>query len=130
MALGKMTTLLCISMVMLWGCGQSSPVQNYANTPISAESGHKNLKQIEKDIKLAGVATGWQIQTVKPGHFVATLFRSGHMAKVNIYYTANQYSIKYKDSSNLQYDGTNIASKYNDWVKKLHNKIRERLSKR
>ncbi len=120
---------LFASVFALAGCGNADPVLNFANSPIVASTGKKNMNDIKRGIILAGSRIGWQMQQVKPGSIVATLFRSGRMAKVEINYTADTYNITYKDSSNLNYQGGTIHGTYNKWVTKLHNNIRTTLSK-
>ena len=39
------------------------------------------------------------------------------------------YSILYRDSNNLDYDGVNIHSNYNGWVQRLSAEINAQLSK-
>jgi hypothetical protein len=47
---------------------------------------------------------------------------------VDIPYSAKSYSITYKSSSNLNYDGTTIHSNYNGWVQNLHKAINTQLN--
>jgi NDP-sugar pyrophosphorylase family protein len=110
------------------GCGSGDPVVNYENSPIVANSSIKNMKDVKRAIILSGARIGWQMQDVKPGLINATMFSRGHMAKVEITYTTSSYNIKYKDSSNMKYDGQNIHGTYNKWVERLHRNIRAALS--
>ena len=50
------------------------------------------------------------------------------MAKVDINYNTKTYSITYKDSSDLDYDGTKIHKNYNGWIQNLDNAIKVQLS--
>jgi len=50
------------------------------------------------------------------------------MAQVDIKYSTIAYSITYKDSSNLKYDGTKIHSNYNGWIQNLDKAIKIQLS--
>jgi hypothetical protein len=49
------------------------------------------------------------------------------MAVVDVNYTPQTYSITYKDSSNLGYDGQSIHKNYNGWVQNLDKAIRAQL---
>lgn len=49
------------------------------------------------------------------------------MAQVDIPYNAKAYSIQYKNSANLKYDGVSIHSNYNGWVQNLDRAIQSRL---
>ena len=51
------------------------------------------------------------------------------MAQVEIPYDRVTYSILYRDSNNLDYDGVNIHSNYNGWVQRLSAEINAQLSK-
>ena len=44
-----------------------------------------------------------------------------------VVYDTKSYSIKYKDSSNLNYDGKSIHKNYNGWVENLDKAIRSNL---
>jgi len=47
---------------------------------------------------------------------------------MEIEYDTKQYSITYKDSQGLKYDGSQIHKTYNSWVHNLDNRIRVQLS--
>ena len=111
------------------GCGGGAPVLNINNHPVAPKSGSKNVKDIKRTIVLAGSRLGWQMHPVRPGLVRATRFSQGFMAKVDISYTSQSYSITYKDSSNLKYDGQKIHGRYNQWIKQLHKHIRAGLAK-
>jgi hypothetical protein len=76
----------------------------------------------------AGIPLGWQMKEVKPGHIIPTLNIRSHMAQTDINYNPNTYSITYRDSSDLNYDGDEIHSNYNGWIQNLDNAIRTQLS--
>jgi len=119
----------CASIFAFVGCGSNDPIVNYNNSPVVAKSGNKNQKDVKRAIILAGTRVGWQIQDVKPGLITATRFSSGFMAKVDITYTSDTYSINYKDSSNFKYNGQTIHPTYNKWVEDLHKSIRTNIAK-
>jgi hypothetical protein len=50
------------------------------------------------------------------------------VAVVDINYTVKSYNISYKDSTELNYDGTNIHKNYNGWIQNLDKGIRAQLS--
>lgn len=68
------------------------------------------------------------MQDSKPGVLEGTLNLRSHMAKIEIQYNNNSYSILYKDSSNLNYDGTKIHSNYNGWIQNLQKAIQVQLN--
>jgi len=121
--------ILLATIVVFIGCGSASPVINYQNSPVETRTGSKNVADIRQAIIVAGSTTGWQMQETQQGRITATQFKGGHMAKIDITYTAQTFNINYKDSSNFQYTGTNISNTYNKWVKNLYKHIAKNLSK-
>jgi len=79
--------------------------------------------QVEKAIISAATQRNWRVQKVKEGLIVATYYARQHMAQVEIKYSSSTYSINYKNSSELNYDGTTIHKNYNSWIKNLDNSI-------
>lgn len=121
--LSKKIVLLIVLSLFLMGC-RTAPVQDFNDMPINTSSGKKPaLSKVTQDIIQAGNSLGWQMKKGKPGHITATLNLRKHMAKVDINYSKTDYSIHYKDSRELRYDGANIHSNYNSWVQNLSNAI-------
>jgi hypothetical protein len=86
------------------------------------------MADVEKAIIRAGSQLGWRMSSVKPGLIVGTIAIRSHTATVEVPYTAKSYSIKYKDSTGLDYKGTQIHPNYNGWVQNLDKGIRTQLS--
>jgi len=122
----NLSVFFVCAIFLVLGC-RGNPVLNIDDAPIEV-SGSGEGKSIKKAIIRAGASLGWAVKDVGPGHLTATLFLRKHMAKVDIFYSATKYSIKYKDSQHLNYDGTNIHKNYNSWVTNLNNKIQVQLS--
>jgi hypothetical protein len=59
---------------------------------------------------------------------LATLDLRTHHAVVEIAYNAKSYSIAYKESNNLNYDGKSIHRNYNGWIHNLQNAINVELN--
>lgn len=110
----------------LTGC-RSAPVYNVEQAPVVV-SDQASLKDVEKAIMAAGAGLGWQMKESAPGIITGTLFLRKHMAKVQIPYSKTEYSIRYEDSYELGYDGTNIHNNYNGWIQNLDRAIRASLS--
>jgi hypothetical protein len=83
--------------------------------------------QVRLAILRAGATLGWQMQDVQPNLIEGTLYLRSHKAQVDIPYSTGRYSIVYKDSVNLLYDGTNIHKNYNGWIKNLDRAIQAQL---
>ena len=82
------------------------------------------MQQVGEAIVSAGNSLGWQMKPESPGRMTGTLYLRDHRAVVDISYDARSYSIAYKDSSNLQYDGSSIHNNYNGWIQNLDRAIR------
>lgn len=104
---------------------ESIPATNIAGKPVSAD-------QIRNALITAGAQRGWNIKPTGPGSATAFLdVRGKHSVTVDITYKAGEYSIKYRDSTNLKYDpaANSIHPKYNEWVQKLIDDTRVQLLK-
>jgi len=123
--------LLGVAAAGLAGC-RTAPVMDVVDAPVIEPAGGPKLTadQVKLAIQRAGATLGWQIKEVQPFLLEGTLHLRTHMAKVNIPYSAERYSIVYKDSQNLQYDGTNIHSNYNGWVQNLDKAIKVQMGLR
>lgn len=114
--------------ILLVGCAPAM-VQNVDNSPVNASNANYDLSDVTKAIQRAGTGLGWQMKEQTPGHIVGTLHLRTHMAVVDITYTLDDYSINYKDSTNLKYDAANntIHKNYNGWIQNLTNAINAQL---
>lgn len=74
-------------------------------------------------IRRAGAAQGWVIETRAPGLMRGTYNRRSQQAVVDIPYDSRRFTIRYAGSSNLSYDGSSINSNYNTYVQRLHRAI-------
>jgi hypothetical protein len=116
--------LFCLS-----GC-RTAPVYNVVDAPV-LETGTQPIEapQVKKAIMVAGTSLGWTMTPTTPGHIVGTLLLRSHKAVVDIIYSAKDYSIMYKNSYNLKYDGTKIHKNYNGWIQNLDRAIRTEMLK-
>ncbi len=117
---------LVAAMAVVTGC-RTAPVYNVEKAPVSTTSGKVSQDDVRNAIMQAGTSLGWVMKEVGPGHIVGTLNLREHMAQVDIPYSAKAYSIQYKNSANLKYDGSVIHSNYNGWVQNLDRAIQSRL---
>ena len=117
--------LLSMSFVLFTGC-KSTAVYNVKQAPIAMQNESYTLSDVEKAIIKAG-GSKWQMQKTEPGHIVGTLNHGKLMAQVDITYNRQDYNIEYKNSQNLNYDGTNIHRRYNNWIQKLSQRIQSNL---
>lgn len=124
----KVLGVVSIVLVFITGC-RSGIVQNIVAQPVSVKQNTTD-DQMYKAIKTAGLSLGWQVRKVKPGLAEAQLYLRDHMAVVEIPYTKEEFSINYKNSSNLNYNAekNTIHSNYNGWIQNLRNAITLQLS--
>jgi len=113
-------------LLLLVGC-RSTPIHDVVGAPIAANKA-VSLADVEKAIMRAGGGLGWSLTPGGPGRMEGVLALRTHRAVVDIIYDTKAYNIKYKDSSNLDYDGTNIHSNYNGWIQNLDKAIRAELT--
>lgn len=100
---------------------RTAPVYNVVNAPFTNDA--PSIEAADEAIKRAGAALGWQMKTTEPGKILATLPIRAHVAIVDVTFDKEEFSIVYKDSTNLKYDGAQIHSNYNGWVQNLRDGI-------
>lgn len=124
----KLSTVLLLSILLLAlaGC-RTAPIYNVNDAPIVVTSRNYNMTDIRNAILRAGASLGWQMRETEPGLIAGTLLLRDHRAEITINYTRDSYSINYKDSSNLNYDGTQIHENYNGWIQRLDTTIKNQL---
>ncbi len=113
--------------ILLGGC-KTAPIYQVSNTAISTNVQNATKDDVAKAIIRAGGGLGWQFRQNGPDALIGTLALRTHTAVVDVPYSAKQYSITYKDSSNLNYDGTSIHSNYNGWIQNLQKVINIQLN--
>ena len=122
----------CVILVaMMMGCRGGGQIYQVKDAPISTATGKEpSMEDVQKAIITAGVGLGWQMAIAKPGEIIGTLNIRSHQAVVTIPYTTKQYSIFYKDSSNLKYneEKQTIHENYSGWIHRLDDAIRSRLT--
>ena len=116
-----------VVMVVMSSC--LAPLKNVTDSAITTGSEKSaSIQELGEAVIRAGGALGWRMQRIKPGHIVGTLFLKSLMAAVDITFNEDVYSIRYKNSSNLKYDGAEINPDYNEWIKKLDDSINREFS--
>ncbi|WP_019625728.1 hypothetical protein [Thioalkalivibrio sp. ALJT] len=126
----KMLLVILLTMLLtLTGCSTTAPVHDISDTTVRSVDGERpGAEQMERAIRTAGITLGWQMEEIEPGLIEARLEQRESVAVVEIPYATGQYSIRYKNSSNLNYADGKIARDYNHWIKSLDDQIRARLS--
>ena len=114
-----------VLLLLLASC-RTVDLYNVQNAPGASKA--VSMADVETAIRRAGHGLGWQITPQGPGKAEGVLVLRDHRAVVDITYDTKNYSITYKDSANLQYDGKTIHSNYNGWVQNLDKAISKELS--
>ena len=104
------------------GACRSAPVYNVSSSTMATPP-NATLEQVAGAIKRAGLGLGWQMIDKGPGEMEGRLNLRSHLAVVSITYDTKKFSIFYKDSVDLHYDGTTIHKNYNGWVQNLEKAI-------
>jgi hypothetical protein len=106
-------------------------IANFDNQPALTGSGQPaSVQQIKQALTAGGAPRGWQVIQVAPGQFVATVnVRNKHTVSVDVLAAPGVFSIKYKTSVNMNYDGGQINPHYNKWVQMLAEDARKELAK-
>lgn len=122
----KLGAITLVGLFILTGC-RTSAVYNVNNDPIEVKVSGDSIYNA---IKQAGYSKGWIISKIRPGLAQGKLLLRDHVAIVEIPYTNKEFSIIYKDSTNLNYDSQSgkIHSNYNGWIQNLENAINFELS--
>ncbi len=125
-----MRNILLISALALFmlGC-TAKPVMNLENVavPTITATTKSSMEDVQQAIISACLKRGWTPKVVSPGLIEASLSNRSHNATIEIPFSANAYSIHYKASENLNYNGKTIHRNYNNWVVKLSRSIQVEL---
>ena len=119
--------LFAFLVVFSAGC-RSNPVYNVEGAAVISGKTNASLDDVQKAIMRAGGTLGWVMTPAGSGEVLGTLRLRKHVAVVSIKFNARTYSILYKSSENLDYDGKNIHSNYNGWIQNLHKAIQAQLT--
>ena len=119
---------LFVFALMLSGCAHLNlyPVMNFEDQPILDGV----TPQAFQEAVIAGtVRRGWIFRRVTDGHLEGTLQVRSHSAVVDLRHTESTYSITYRDSMNLMFNGSEIHRNDNRWVVNLNRDIRAAMAR-
>ncbi|MES2563578.1 MAG: hypothetical protein V4637_12710 [Pseudomonadota bacterium] len=114
--------LMVVASLLVGGCA-TQPVMNVTQSSIASRKANLGVDEVRQSILTAGSRLGWEMRVDRPGHITGRFLVRNHAAIVDIDYTPTNYSIKYRDSINLDYDGSNIHRGYNRWIQNLDQAI-------
>jgi hypothetical protein len=118
--------LVCV-VIGLEAC--TSRIFEIRDNPIERGKEAVTIDQVSAAIMNAGSGVGWKMSQASSEQIDAVYQWSKHSATVAIPFTTTHYSIIYKTSTNLKYDGNKIHKRYNKLVTNLDTAIRRELSK-
>ncbi len=121
--------LAALALTLLGACGGNQPIQNVQNAPIILPPGKKvSMNDVTTAIMRAGTQLGWQMQPEGPGRLSGRLALRTHLAVVDIEHDTKSYTIKYRDSQNLDARDGMIHKNYNGWIQNLDKAIRAQVT--
>ena len=111
----------------LVGC--AAPIYNVSNAPVTTASAKQvSAAQVREAIVRAGASLGWVIKDSGPDKLTGTLHLRSHTAVIDIPYSAQNYSINYVSSQNLNASNGTIHKNYNGWISNLTRAIDVQLA--
>lgn len=121
--------ILVAAALVAAGCGTVQPIQNVEKAPIILPPGKSvTQQQVTTAIMRAGTRLGWQMQPEGPGRLSGRIALRTHSAVIDVEHDTKTYSIKYRDSSNLDAKDGMIHRNYNGWIQNLDKNIRSELT--
>lgn len=122
-------TILRVAMALaMAGCATSQPIGDVLDVPVVPGSGKTLTRnQVATAVERAGRYLGWQMSADAPGLFTGRLALRRHIAVVEIEHDNETYSIRYRESTNLDAKDGDIHRAYNRWVRRLRHEIGKEL---
>lgn len=122
----KKIALIAAVTLSLAAC-KTIPVRDYDHQITSSANKQLTKKDVEKAIVSACQQRGWMCKATSEGTIAGLLDVRKHQVKIDIVYDEKSYSLKYKDSMNMKYDGDSIHKKYGQWMNNLSRSIDNQL---
>jgi hypothetical protein len=130
----RIVPVLAVAAVLaLAGC-RSAPLHNPTDIafpePAASSMPTLTLEDYKNAIIRAGAKRGWFFEEEAPGHLIGNVtVRGKHFATVDVLFDTEEFSIKYRDSRNLDYDPSTgrIHTNYNSWVTNLQKDIQAEI---
>ena len=125
----KQIILIASVLLILVAC-TSKPIYNVKPSVVVTGSGKTpSLEQVRKAVASAANIKEWTTVDLNDNQMIVTHRTRSHMAQVVVVYSEKSFSIDYKGSEMMRYDGDRIRihRSYNKWVKKLENAIKRSL---
>ncbi|WP_445679408.1 hypothetical protein [Radicibacter daui] len=108
-------------MCLLVSC--RAPIYQVSDAEFPAGTEKLSMADIKSVIVQVAAGRDWIVSETAPGKLVLTYSPRDVEAKVEVDFDLKKFSIRYVDSVNLLYDGTEIHRNYNRWVNNLQHDI-------
>ena len=113
--------LVTLALLSMAGC-TSKPIVNPSRT--LAPEVQASQEQVKQAIVTALTKREWSVQRVNPGQVQAEItVREKFHVEIDINYSADGYTIVYRDSSGMGYQDGKIHKNYLRWVRFLYQDI-------
>jgi len=139
MSILKFAIGLSIALLGLGANAQRMPVPiiDHDNVPVAVAPGKMASPASVKEAIIAAARNkAWEVTEQSSGKLVATLHvRGKHTVVTEITYNAENFSLKYRDSTNMKYEAAGKDGKpaihpfYNRWVIELKDAITKELAR-
>ena len=114
----RFSSYILAVLIALSACN-TVPVEDMKQDFVTVPDG-VTIEKMEEAILTAGRFSDWHVTVVEPGQALArTTVRGKHSVSVDILFNTEGFTVKYRDSQNLKYDGETIHEMYNIWVREL-----------
>lgn len=121
----KVLLTIGLSTLVLAGCTTVS--QDRYNLTTQVPAGH-SAGQVKQALIETGKARRWVITDAGQGRLMATQKVAGGIsAKTEVKYSSNSYSFKLIDSTGLKQTPTSAHRRYNNWIHKWDDGVKEKL---
>lgn len=126
----QLVVVFLVALVLVLAGCKSAPIYNVEQAPVSTNVDNHTADDVKKAIVRAGMMLGWQMKEAGAGKLTGTLHLRKHMAKIDIPYSKDGYSLLYSDSHELKYNAEKgeIHKNYNGWIQRLDRAIQSNLS--
>jgi hypothetical protein len=95
----------------------------------ASTSAPKTPERVRRAVLQGASRYDWHVREDKPGHATLEYDKGSHRVVIDVDYDADGYQIKYRDSSDMNYEFENgrrlIHPAYNKWIENLGKAIRE-----
>ncbi|RCK51674.1 hypothetical protein TH25_08260 [Thalassospira profundimaris] len=108
-----------LGLVTLLVVACTAPIMQVESQPFPDDTQKLTMDQLQDAIIKAASSREWTVKKISTGKLMATYAPRDHVAKVEIDFSQQEFSILYVDSTNLKYSGGTIHKNYNRWVNNL-----------